>query len=187
MSELVIGVIIGAVGASIIVALLAWWQHRQTAIRHFDELAERDDTVLELRQDAAEDKETNRRLRHELAVKTPGHLLETATNAEMERDGALSERDQAIEQLDLVHRDLAAAKTRLTEQDAKLRQYREALQEIRLSLEAQGRERHLEPASGLESELDMTDGELAPTGTNDLTAAESAGVAPEPVDLRAGD
>ena len=149
MSDLVIGLIIGATAAFLLTAVLSMLRAQRLTRRHGEHLADREATILELRQEAAEDKETNRRLRHELAVKTPGHLLETATAAEIQRDGALSERDQAMEQLDLVQRDLAAARTRLTAQDAKLGRYREALQEIRLSLEAQGRERGLESASSM--------------------------------------
>ncbi len=185
MSELVIGVIIGAIGALLIAALVATLQFKRAARRQRDDLADREAAILELRQEGAEDKETNRRLRHELAVKTPGHLLQAASTAEMERDGAVSERNQAIEQLDLVQRDLATAKTRLTEQDAKLRQYREALQEIRLSLEAQGRGRTLAPASAAV----LDEGDLVEPPANPPMAAGGApmAAAPEPVDLGAGD
>lgn len=171
MSDLVIGLIIGATAGVMLAIGFSMLRTRQLGRRHAVDLADREDTILELRQEAAEDKETNRRLRHELAVKTPGHLLETATAAEIQRDGALSERDQALEQLDLVQRDLAAARTRLTAQDAKLGRYREALQEIRLSLEAQGRDRGLESASSMldTGDLPVADGSVdhADHGDND--------------------
>lgn len=169
MSDLVLGLIAGAVGALAFAGIGSWLYVRRLAMDHDEQIVGLDTTVLELRQEAAEDKETNRRLRHELAVKTPGHLLETATTAEMDRDSAISERDQAIEQLDLVQRDLAGAKTRLGHQDAKLRQYREALQEIRLSLEAQGRGR-----AGLASASMLDTGELTGHDPNELRAEDAA-------------
>ncbi|MEM9562055.1 MAG: hypothetical protein AAGA93_05530 [Actinomycetota bacterium] len=168
MSDLVIGLIIGATAGVLLAAGLSMLRAQRLGRRQAEQLADRESAILELRQEAAEDKETNRRLRHELAVKTPGHLLETATAAEIQRDGALSERDQALEQLDLVQRDLAAARTRLTAQDAKLGRYREALQEIRLSLEAQGRERGLESASSM---LDTGDLHVPADDTGELHVA----------------
>lgn len=191
MTDLVLGLIVGAVIALVIAGIGCWLYLRRLVADHALLVADLDTTVLELRQEAAEDKETNRRLRHELAVKTPGHLLETATSAEMERDSAITERDQAIEQLELVHRDLAASKTRLGHQEAKLRQYREALQEIRLSLEAQGRDR-----GGLSSATILDTAELtghAPAELNADDAATDVGRieadqgAPETADLGAAD
>lgn len=169
MTDLVLGLVVGGVVSLVIVGAGAWIYVRRLVATQAEQVAELDSAILELRQDAAEDKETNRRLRHELAVKTPGHLLETATSAEMERDGAISERDQAIEQLELVHRDLAGAKTRLADQEAKLRQYREALQEIRLSLEAQGRSR-----AGLTTTSMLDTGELTGHDPSELTAQGAA-------------
>lgn len=171
MTDLVLGLIIGSVLALVIVGIGTWSYVRRLGRSHQEQITALDTSVLELRQEAAEDKETNRRLRHELAVSTPSHLLETATSAEMERDGAISERDQAIEQLDLVQRDLSNAKTRLADQDAKLRQYREALQEIRMSLEAQGRSR-----AGLASASMLDTGELTGHEPTELTAQAAAEV-----------
>lgn len=164
MTDLVLGLIVGGVLSLVIAGIGSWFYVRRLTRDHGEQVTALDTSVLELRQEAAEDKETNRRLRHELAVSTPGHLLETATSAEMERDGAISERDQAIEQLDLVQRDLANATTRLADQDAKLRQYREALQEIRMSLEAQGRSR-----AGLASASMLDTGELTGHQPAELT------------------
>ncbi len=169
MTDLVLGLVVGGVVSLVVLGIGSWIYVRRLITAHGEQVSALDSSVLELRQDAAEDKETNRRLRHELAVKTPGHLLETATSAEMERDGAISERDQAIEQLDLVQRDLAAAKTRLADQESKLRQYREALQEIRLSLEAQGRSR-----AGLTTTSMLDTGELTGHDPSELTAQDAA-------------
>lgn len=169
MTDLVLGLIVGGVVSLVIAGIGTWSYVRRLNRNHEEQVTALDTSVLELRQEAAEDKETNRRLRHELAVSTPGHLLETATSAEMERDGAISERDQAIEQLELVQRDLANATTRLADQDAKLRQYREALQEIRMSLEAQGRSR-----AGLASASMLDTGELTGHQPTELTAQDAA-------------
>ncbi len=185
MSDLVIGLVIGAGGALVVTLTLLWGYLRDLARRQAERPDERDAMILEMRQEAAEDRETNRRLRHELAVTTPAHLLETASAAEIERDGAVSERDQALEQLDLVQRDLAAARSRLADQDTKLRQYREALQEIRLALEAQGSGRSAGPASSV---IDTGDLVLAPEPEgHDEPVQEIEAADPLPADVSAGD
>ena len=149
VGDLATGVVIGAAAASAVVGLLWILASRRTSEQHRREMARYDESIIDLRQERVEDKETNRRLRHELVANTPERLVETANRAEMDRDSALAERDQAIEQLDLVQRDLASAKGRIADREAKLRQYREALQEIRLSLEAQGRSASAAPAQAL--------------------------------------
>lgn len=149
MGDLVTGVIIGFVAAVALMCLLWFFITRNLREKHRREIDRYDESIIDLRQERAEDKETNRRLRHELAANTPDRLLESATNAEIERDSALVERDQALEQLDLVQSDLASANGRLADREAKLRQYREALKEIRISLEAQGRGPTAQPADGL--------------------------------------
>jgi chromosome segregation ATPase len=193
-SEFVVGFLVGALGCLVLLAVLSWSSIRRLRRRQADEVASLEAALIELRQELAEDKETNRRLRHELAVKTPGNLLETAATAEMERNGAISERDQALEQLGLVERDLAAARARLAKQESKLRRYREGLQEIRMSLEAQGRER--ESLGGAASMLDtgeINGEELAAEEVavvevhSTLGAAAAAGGVAEAADLRTGD
>ena len=181
MSDVVLGLVIGASGALVAAAVALAFYLRRVTRRHAGLMEDRESLILEMRHEAAEDRETNRRLRHELAVSTPAHLMETASAAEIERNGAVSERDQALEQLDLVQRDLAAAKSRLTDQDAKLRQYREALQEIRLSLEAQGR--------GTPSPVIDT-GDLVLAAEPDAPTLPTNGiddVGPQPADVSAGD
>ena len=101
-SDFVIGLGVGLLACLVLFGLLAVVWARRSRQRHADAVVERDAAIVELRQELAYDKETNRRLRHELAVNTPGNLLETANTAEIERNGAISERDQAIEQLGLV-------------------------------------------------------------------------------------
>jgi len=91
---------------------------------------------------------------------SPDRLVETATNAEFERDAALSERDQALEHLHVVNQDLSVASRRLADRESKLRQYREALKEIRMSLEAQDRDRGVGAAAG---NLIDTDTDEVPT------------------------
>lgn len=180
-SDFVVGLIVGLLGCLVLVGLVAVFGLRRVRRQHADALVERDVALGDLRQELAEDKETNRRLRHELAVKTPGNLIETANAAEMERNSAISERDQAIEQLGLVERDLTMTRARLTEQETKLRRYREALQEIRLSLEAQGRSRaSLGGAASMLDTGEITGDDLTVSGGPDPRAGEPPG--PVPVD-----
>lgn len=191
MTDLVLGLIFGAIVALVIAGIGFWFYLRRLAMDQELAVSNLETSVLELRQEASEDKETNRRLRHELAVKTPSHLLETATSAEMARDGALSERDQALEQLELVQRDLSGAKTRLADQEAKLRQYREALQEIRLSLEAQGRSRAGLPSASMLDTGELTGHDPARLTTADVPDAvghhDADQVSPETADLGAAE
>lgn len=174
MGDLVTGGIIGFVAAVALMCLLWFLATRRTREQHRREMERYDESIIDLRQERAEDKETNRRLRHELAANTPDRLLESATRAEIDRDSALVERDQALEQLDLVQKDLAAANGRITDRETKLRQYREALKEIRISLEAQGRGTTAGAADGL---IDTDTGDvpaeiLAATEAAEASAAE---------------
>ena len=137
MTDLVTGLIVGFVAAIVLMCLVLYPVARRLTMRHEEDLRRYGESIIDLRQERAEDKETNRRLRHQLVANSPDRLVEIATNAELERDSALGERDQALEQLHLLQRDLSLANGRLTDREAKLRQYREALKEIRISLEAQ--------------------------------------------------
>lgn len=147
---------------------LVWFlATRRLRAQHGQEVARYDESITDLRQERAEDKETNRRLRHELVANTPERLQEQANRAEIDRDSAVAERDQALEQLELVQNDLTAANSRIADRETKLRQYREALKDIRMSLEAQGR-RASDAADGL---LATDTGDVQP---DDVAGAEQA-------------
>ncbi len=171
MGDLVTGVIIGFAVAVALMCLLWFVATRRTREQHRREIERYDESIVDLRQERAEDKETNRRLRHELAANTPDRLVESTTRAEIDRDSALVERDQALEQLDLVQKDLAAANGRITDRENKLRQYREALKEIRMSLEAQGRNATADAAEGL---IDTDTGEVPAEAMAAIESAEAS-------------
>ncbi len=156
--DLVIGLVAGFAGAVVLMALIMFLTNRRAKARYAAEIQRYDASIVDLRQERAEDKETNRRLRHELVAQSPDRLVETTRGAELERDSAISERDQALEQLQLVQSDLSQAHGRIADREAKLRQYREALKEIRVALEAQDRGgRPMHAANGL---IDTDTGEL---------------------------
>lgn len=138
-NEMITGLVIGAIAGFIVALLLGALLLRRARTRHADEMAEFDQSIIDLRQERAEDKETNRRLRYELATQTPEHLREVAQTAELERDSAVSERDQALEQLGLVQNALTDANERVNDRENKLMEYRAQLRDIRLSLEEQDR------------------------------------------------
>lgn len=185
MDDLGLGLIIGFAAGLIVMGLVTFLYSRRLAVRHHDELQRYDESIVDLRQERAEDKETNRRLRHELVSRSPDRLVETATSAELERDSALSERDQALEQLHLVQGDLSVATGRLADRENKLRQYREALKEIRMSLEAQDRVRSVQAADGL---IDTDTGEVPASALDGVGNAHAEPhPEPEPVDLSAAD
>ena len=189
MTDLVVGLLMGVVIAAVVVGAACALAVRGLRARHRSERDELDDALLELRHERAEDKETNRRLRHQLAANTPDRLIETATTAELERDGAIRERNQAIDQLHLVQQDLKLANGKLADREAKLRKYREALKEIRMSLEAQGWTRNLGAAAAM-----IDTAELTGVPVQSVPKAPVAPIArpvpepePEPVDLSAAD
>lgn len=163
------GGILGFVAAIVLMSAVLFLITRRLQLRHREETRRYDESIVDLRQERAEDKETNRRLRHELVSLSPDRLIETASTAEFERDHAISERDQALEQLQLVQTDLGSASRRLADREAKLRQYREALKEIRMSLEAQDRGRTIAAAGG-----------LIHTDTDEVPAEALVQVEPEP-------
>ncbi len=157
MRDLVIGILLGAAGSALIVFGLVWLRLRTVRSRLVVELARRDSDLVELRQELADDKETNRRLRRDLAMQTPERLTEIASTAQANHEVAVRERDQAVERSQRVQRELDTTKARLSQQESKLRHYREALQEIRLTLEAQGRWSSVPPPGITTEELFATD------------------------------
>lgn len=180
MDDLVTGLMVGFVAAVALMGLVGLLWNRRLKDAHTEEVRRYDASIVDLRQERAEDKETNRRLRHELISQSPDRLMETANAAELERATAVSERDQAIEQLQLVERDLTLANGRLADREAKLRQYREALKEIRMSLEAQDRGHTARAADGL---IDTDTGDL-PAGSVSRTGSSPYGTPPPSLDAK---
>lgn len=176
MSDAVMSLIVGFVVGVVLTVIVLTLVVRRIRSRHKAEVARYDESLVELRRERAEDKETNRRLRHELVAHSPQQLVQSASDAESHRDAAFSERDQALEQLHLVQADLTNANGKLADRENKLREYREALREIRESLEAQG--------PGAMDDVDLDD-------PSPLDAVEEAEIAvlgtTEPVDLGAVD
>ncbi len=146
MSELVLGGLLGFVLGAVLVAAFFLALSRKAKASHEAEAAEYRGSLVELKEERATDKETNRKLRHELAANTPEGLAATAAEARVDRDSAVVARDQAVQQLELAKTDLEQASARLADRESKLREYREALQEIRLSLES--KDNMLSSASG---------------------------------------
>ena len=150
MTDMVMGLIVGFAVGSLLLSALLYVVITRVRASQADRLAAQDETIADLRQELATDKETNRRLRHQIHALSAGSEgtampsidLEEADRA-AEIDQALSERDLARQELAETQRRLESARTRLTDREAKLREYREAVKEIRLSLESQDRLRGL--------------------------------------------
>ena len=145
MTDLVMGLIVGFVVGSVLLSVLMYVAVGRVRQSLAARAQTQDETIADLRQERAEDKETNRRLRHELHSLSSGYPPAPAvaeqphvsTDVELEIDAARAERDDALEQLADAQRSLESARARLADREAKLREYRDALKEIRLSLEAQ--------------------------------------------------
>lgn len=106
------------------VAIVSLLSSRRARAGYEARLGHYEDELAELRQERADDRETNRRLRRELALNTPGTL--EATRAE---------RDRAIEELDKLHTELRQASSELAARDRSLREARLAIHDIRVQLE----------------------------------------------------
>lgn len=188
--DLITGLIAGLVAGFLLMALIMFLLNRRTKVRHASEIERYDASIVDLRQERAEDKETNRRLRHELVAQSPDRLVETARAAELERDSAVSERDQALEQLQLVQGDLSQANGRIADRENKLRQYREALKEIRVALEAQ--DRGGRPMQAADNLIDTDTGEFLaveadPNATLSTDSVTSSTDGVTPADISAVD
>lgn len=122
--ESVIAFVIGlAVGLLLFALLLPATNKRQRA-RHQAVIDRYEAELSELRQERADDRETNRRLRRELAINTP-HSLEATRE----------ERNRAIEELDKLSSELRHATMELADRDRSLREARLAIHDIRVQLE----------------------------------------------------
>ncbi|MEL7156104.1 MAG: hypothetical protein AAFN30_05835 [Actinomycetota bacterium] len=120
LSSFVLGV---AVGVLLFMALFLL-ARRRLRLSNRAQIEQYEQTILDLRQERAEGRETNRRLRHELAISTPEHLESTRLE--------LAEANER--EADLQAR-LTEADVQLSVRDRSLREARLAIQEIRLQLE----------------------------------------------------
>jgi len=145
-TDVVMGLLIGFVLGAVAAFVLTRIRSRKSESGYREQLERLDSSIIDLRHERTADKETNRWLRHELAANTPESLAASTELAQQERDQALHERDRAADQLRLVQADLEQASSRLTDRESKLVEYREALKEIRISLEAQDQGRSDTPA-----------------------------------------
>lgn len=161
LTALLVGFAVGAFVFSLL--MLAVVRNVRNSIS--DDLADKDSAIDELRKEAAADRETNRRLRHEMHGLRTGRAVadlaggpadtaqqgmaevsvdepiiditdaETAEVPVVEVDEQPATAEQAAE-ISRLQDELVAAKHQIAERDEKLRTYREALTEIRLSLES---------------------------------------------------
>ncbi len=150
--ESVIAFVIGlAVGLLFFALLLPATNKRQRA-RHQVVIDRLEAELTELRQERADDRETNRRLRRELAINTP-HSLEATRE----------ERNRAIEELDKLSSELRHTTIELADRDRSLREARLAIHDIRVQLE---RDR-------FNLAIDDTEGDGATSGLETTGGAEA--------------
>ncbi|MDH5289262.1 MAG: hypothetical protein OEY41_04610 [Acidimicrobiia bacterium] len=122
--ESVIAFVIGLAVGLVLLALLVPVASKRMRARHEAAIHRYEAELAELRQERADDRETNRRLRRELAINTPLSLEATR-----------EERDRAIEELDKLSSELRHATTELADRDRSLREARLAIHDIRVQLE----------------------------------------------------
>ena len=141
MTEMIIGFAVGVLLLSVLMFIAVQRARQQSASR----LTRQQETIADLRLELAEDKENNRLLRHQLhslssasADRVIGSGGELAIEAFDEKIIRLTnERDQARLDLADVRMSLETTMARLEDRESKLHEYREAVKEIRLSLEGQ--------------------------------------------------
>lgn len=116
--------LLGLVAGLIAFALALPSLNKRTKARHQREIQRYEDVIVDLRQERADDRETNRRLRHTLAINTPEGLEETR-----------GERDRALDELDRLTAELRDRTLELAKRDRALREARLAIHDIRIQLE----------------------------------------------------
>ena len=141
MTEMIIGFGVGVLLLSVLMFIAIQRTRQQSA----DRLTRQEETIADLRLELAEDKENNRLLRHQLhslssasagrATGSGGELAIEAFDEQIIR--LTNERDQARLDLSASQMSLEATMARLEDRETKLNEYREAVKEIRLSLEGQ--------------------------------------------------
>lgn len=120
----IISFVVGLIAGVIALALIFPSVNKRTAARHQAEIDQYEHLVADLRRERADDRETNRRLRHQLAISTPQNFAHTR-----------EERDSAIEELDKLHAELRETTLELADRDRSLREARLAIHDIRVELE----------------------------------------------------
>lgn len=128
-----LGIGIGFVAGLLVVGLFVPSFNNRLHTQYRSRMAHLEDTLRDLRQERADDRETNRRLRRELAVNTIASLENTR-----------QERDQALEELEKLSNELKGATTELADRDRSLREARLAIHDIRVHLERDRFVPHLE-------------------------------------------
>ncbi len=155
LSALLTGFAIGAIVFSVLMLVVVRNVRKGLA----DDMARKDRELDEARREAADDRETNRRLRHEIHQLQSGRIEPATVGAPSESvgiggynshfgdepswDADIADIEQtsaahaeSLAEIESLQRQLADANVQIAESDAKLKRYREALTEIRLSLEA---------------------------------------------------
>ncbi|MGF1597604.1 MAG: hypothetical protein ACFCVK_11855 [Acidimicrobiales bacterium] len=120
ITALLIGTIAGVVAVGVMLPSLS----KRLRARHGAELRRLESEIADLRQELAQDREVNRRLRRELVINTPESL-------ELTRE----ERDRALDELGKLSAELQGATLELADRDRSLREARMAIHEIRVQLE----------------------------------------------------
>ena len=120
----IISFVLGLIAGVIAVAVILPSVNKRTAARHQAEIEQYEQLVVDLRRERADDRETNRKLRHQLAISTPQNFEHTR-----------EERDSAIEELDKLHAELRETTLELADRDRSLREARLAIHDIRVELE----------------------------------------------------
>ena len=105
-------------------ALVLPFLNRWLRLRYRTQVAGYEKVIVGLRQERADDRETNRRLRRELAVTTPENFV---ANSE--------ERDLAVGEVERLKSELFQSARQLADRDRSLREARLAIHEIRVQLE----------------------------------------------------
>lgn len=116
--------VLGMIAGVVAVALVLPSMNRRLAAKHRAEIDQYERLVGDLRRERADDRETNRRLRHQLAIRTPQNYEST-----------LEERDSAIDELEKLHTELRHTTLELADRDRSLREARLAIHDIRVELE----------------------------------------------------
>jgi uncharacterized membrane-anchored protein YhcB (DUF1043 family) len=124
VAETVIAFVLGLIAGGLALALLRPTMNRRVSAKYQAEIDQYQYELSELRQERADDRETNRRLRRELAINTP-HTLQSTREA----------RDRAVDELEKLHSELHKATSELADRDRSLREARLAIHDIRVQLE----------------------------------------------------
>lgn len=123
-SQTITSFCLGLLAGVLIFSLVIPTIRKRSRAVYRNQIEDYEQTVVDLRQERADDRETNRRLRRELAISTPEHLEVTR-----------QELGSANEHVSRLSDELRQSHGELTERDRSLREARLAIQEIRLQLE----------------------------------------------------